>query len=291
MTNQVSREHHFVPKLLLRPWLVKKPTGDEILLDYWWDPRSDSLACKTRGLDRFCFQLDLLSLKKHPLGRDAIERIFFGDIDTQGSLARDVLLNSGPSALSVDQRCDFARLLMSLEARRPANVERLRTEGSATFRDDLDNDPDILREFDNHGIKVLPSDFVERILGRDLEDGALTIVQRLVDNPNVGRRLINAHWDVRRLNSLSGSLTLSDRPLIRINGFDQTGAAWLLPLSPDSAFIACNDKPNLTKLMRLSDRRFVKEFNRSSVRQTERFVFCIDKSHEDWIGRHLRGRL
>lgn len=290
MTNQVSTQHHFVPKLLLRPWLVRKPTGDDVLRGYWWNPRSNALACKILGLDSFCFQSDLLTLKKHSLGRDAVERVFFGDIDTQGALARDILLDSGPAALSIDQRSDFARLLLSLEARRPVNVKRLRTEGSATFRDGLNKDHDILREFERHGINMLPSDFVEQTLGRDLEDSALTVVQRLVDNPTVGSRLINAHWHVRKLNSLSGSLILSDRPFIRVHGYDQPKVTWLLPLSPDSAFIACNDKSNLTRWIRLSDQRFTKEVNRLSVGQTERFVFCIDQSHEKWIRKHLQRR-
>ncbi|MBE0533576.1 MAG: DUF4238 domain-containing protein [Rhodospirillales bacterium] len=289
MTNQVSAKHHFVPKLLLRPWLVKKSTGGDVLRGYWWNPRSNALVCKIRGLDSFCFQLDLLTLNEHVLGRDAVERIFFGDIDTQGALARDIILDSGPAALTIDQRSDFARLLLSLEARRPANVKRLRTEGTATFRNGLNNDPEILREFEKHGINMPPSDFVEQELGRDLEDSALTIVQSLVDNPIVGGRLINACWHVRKLNRLSGSIVLSDRPLIRVHGYDQPGATWLLPLSPDCAFIACNDKSNLARLMRLSDERFVKEINRTSVGQAERFVFCIDRSHEKWIGRHLRG--
>jgi len=244
-----------------------------------------------RGLDSFCFQLDLLTLKKHSLGRDAIERVFFGDIDTKGSLARDILLNSGAAALSNDQRSDFARLLLSLDARRPANIKRLRTKGAATFRDGLNNDPNILREFEKNGVNILPADFVEQTLECDLEDSALTIVQRLVNNPTVGGRLINAHWCVRKLNSLSGSFILSDRPLIRVNGYDQPEAFWLLPLSPDSAFIACNDKSNLAKVMKLSDQRFAKELNRLSVGQSERFVFCIDQSHEKWIGRHLQGRV
>ena len=163
--------------------------------------------------------------------------------------------------------------------------------GSVTFRDGLNSDPDILREFEKNAINMRPSDFVEQTLECNLEDSALTIVQRLVNNPTVGGLLINAHWRVRKLNSLSGSLILSDRPLIRVNGYDQPGAFWLLPLAPDAAFIACNDKSNLAWLMKQSDQRFIKELNRLSVGQSERFVFCIDQSHEKWIGRHLQGRV
>ena len=72
-----------------------------------------------------------MSLKAHDLGRDAIERLFFGEIDTNGTAARDILLEHGPAGLTAGQRCDFARLLLSLDARRPFNVDKLRTEGAA----------------------------------------------------------------------------------------------------------------------------------------------------------------
>lgn len=82
-----SHNHHFVPKLLLRPWLIDGVQGHLDLHGYWWDPRKQRLVCKKRGLNSFCCQLDLLTLRQHRLGRDAIERIFFGDVDTRGAEA------------------------------------------------------------------------------------------------------------------------------------------------------------------------------------------------------------
>jgi len=75
-TLNASRDHHFVPKLLLRPWLVDAADGQRALLGYWWDSRTQKLAVKRKGLEAFCFQLDLLTLASHHLGRDALERVF-----------------------------------------------------------------------------------------------------------------------------------------------------------------------------------------------------------------------
>ena len=61
-----------------------------------------------------------------------------------------------------------------------------------------------------------------------------------------------------------------------------------MPLTPNAAFIACNDKSNLARVLSLSEERFVKDLNRASVGQAERYVFCVDKTHEKWIGRYLR---
>jgi Protein of unknown function (DUF4238) len=137
---KVSDKHHYVPKLLLRPWLIEQD-GQNYLHGYWWDTRTQELKCKKKGLDAFCFQLELLSLRAHKLGRDALERVFFGEIDRKGAEARDSLLENGPAKLSAEQRADFARLLLSLDVRRRVNVERVRIEGREYFVNGLNTDP------------------------------------------------------------------------------------------------------------------------------------------------------
>ncbi|MSO73814.1 MAG: DUF4238 domain-containing protein [Alphaproteobacteria bacterium] len=288
MVKQESKNHHFVPQFLLRPWLVESPPGHCNLRGYWWDSHQGALNQKLRGLKSFCVQMDLLTLSAYNLGRDAIERLFFGEIDTKGADARNILINEGPTGLTGDQRCDFTRLLLSLEARRPGVVTRLRMEGKGHLASELNADPLIRAAMAEQGISDTPSSYVEKQLKWSLEDRALINIQALVDNPKVGGRLINSYWDLRRLDGQDGSLVLSDRPLIRIHGYDQPGASWILPLKPHVAFIACNDLTNLTKLMKFSGQRFIKEVNKSSAAQVERFVFSIDPSHALWLSKCLK---
>ncbi len=285
---QVSIKHHFVPKLLLRPWLIEQPNGQTNLHGYWWDTRSQKLDCKRRGLNSFCCQLDLLSLHAHKLGPDAVERVFFGEIDRKGAEARDLLLEHGPVTLNAEQRSDFARLLLSLEARRPANVERIRKEGPEYFAKELDTDPQILAKMAKLGVLQTPSFYVEKVLGGSLEDRALVGTQRFVDNPKVGEILINAHWDLKKLGPYDDSFVLSDRPLIRINGYDSPGATWVLPLTTKVAFFAANHPTNFAKLRSVPGHRFAMETNKSSTSQAERFVFSADKNHEKWLSKYLR---
>lgn len=275
---------HFVPKLLLRPWLV----GNN-LHGYYWHPWRNQLACNARGLDAFCNQLDLLTLRAAGRKRYDIEKIFFGDIDDRGATARDELLSNGISSLTVDQRCDFARLLISLEARRPYVVNKLlREDGPTYFKGEIDSDPEILAAFDAEGIDHPPSAYAEQELGMCFEDRALGMIQGLVDNRRVGVVLINAHWDVFRVGPYHGKFVLSDRPLIRINPFDKPGASWIMPLTPNAVFVAFNHIENLNRVKRLSRPRLVKEVNRSSVQQADRFVFSVNQSDNAWIGNHLR---
>ena len=279
MTSQESRRHHFVPEFLLKPWAV-----EGVLNGFWWDHREGRLSCRRKGARAFCYGSHLLSVKRHEAGRDVLEREFFSAIDTKGAVARDRLLVEGSASLDVDQRCDFARLLLSLEARRPVVVHRLREEGSRFLANSLDSDPEILDAMEREGLSESPSQWFEQQRGL-LEDRALVTIQRLVDHPDIGETLINRHWSVVRTSCRDDSVVLSDRPLVRVHGYDHPDAAWFLPLNPRTIFCAANPKSSLHDL---PPKRFVSKLNVASAEQAERFVFSVDGAHQRWLGKYLR---
>lgn len=285
-----SRNHHFVPKLLLRPWLKQDANNQNVLNGYYWNNHRNKLEVNSKGLDAFCCQSDLLTLKSHKLGGDAIERIFFGEVDTKGAVVKDILLKDSNKNLTLDQRCDFARLLLSLDARRPAIVEKLRNAGTESYIADIDDDSKILAAMFGAGIKESPSSYYTRSTGVMFEDIGVATIQKLVDTPQIGGSLINSHWYIKHLDE-GGSLVLADRPLIRINGHDQLGAVWVLPLTPKAAFVAVNHLENLERIKRVTSQRFIKATNYSSAFQAEKFVFSIDASHSRWLHKYLKPKL
>lgn len=288
MAQNPARKHHFVPKLLLRPWLIQ---GN--LYGYYFDINKRQLQCRILGLDGFCYGQDLWSFKTDKRGKDAIEREFFGPVDTKGAAARTIILYQEPAKLTEEQRCDFARLLLSLDVRRPRNVNLLRKELPNYYAMGLDQDPVIQAALAESGIDATPSRFLEDRLGRSLEDRALSIIPKLVDNPKVGEYLINAHWGVKGLRLNDGSLVLADRPLIRMphdgrmQRYDSPHAIWILPLTPGAAFIAANSSTDLDDLLRRSGQRFVEDVNKLSAMQAERYVFSIEDSHKRWLCKAL----
>ena len=278
MTSQESHRHHFVPEFLLKPWVV-----DGELNGFWWDRWQGRISCRRRGTKGFCYELDLLSVKRYEGGRDVLERKFFGAIDTNGAVARERLLTEGPDSLDVDQRCDFARLLLSLEARRPPTVDWLRSEGSRFLSEAVDQDPEIRQAMEDEELFGTPSQWFERYGGL-MEDRALAKIQYLVDHPKIGGTLINRHWCVVRTRRREDSVVLSDRPLVRVHGYDHPDAAWFLPLDPRTVFCAVNRK---SPLLDVPPKRLVRKLNVASAEQAQRFVFCVDRAHERWLGKYL----
>lgn len=287
-SSREPRRHHYVPEFILQPWAREWRPNQFLLRGYYWDKFTCRIRHRDNGVGAFCYRIDLLTMKSAAEGKKALlETRFFQSIDTKGSQAIAAMLANGPDGLSAHQRTDIGRLLLSLEARRPTIVNKLLTEGPEYFRKGLDEDPEILKALAAEGVTSSPSSFSESRLG-SFEDRSLLIVQRLVDNPAVGERLINANWYLKRLRSEHGSLVLSDRPLIRTLGFDRPGAIWVLPLTPSVAFVVANHPENLRIVHKISGKTFIRRTNESSAHQAERYVFSVYPGHERTLVKHLR---
>jgi hypothetical protein len=256
------------------------------LFGYYWNKEQERVVCKIRGLDSFCNQIDLLTLHSRKLGKDALETVFFKEIDNKGATVRDFLVQNGPDQLTAEQRSEFARLILSLEARRPINVQKLKGQAS-TFVHGLDNDPNILEAMKRYGFEGLPSDLYLSHKGTSYEDHALSIIEKLVDNKEVGGKLINSIWLIVRVGVFDGSFLLGDRPVIRTFGYDHPNAIWALPLSPKIVFLAANQKTNAVELKRMPVARLVKAVNKHSVGQAERFVFATDASNAKLLAKGM----
>ncbi|RTL72536.1 MAG: DUF4238 domain-containing protein [Hyphomicrobiales bacterium] len=277
----LTRDHHYVPRFLLRPW-----TRAGILWGYYKGvPRAD-LRVRKLGVGAFCKQLDLLSLKASGLRPDALEREFFGAVDDAGAKARDALLR-GETLADADQRSDFGRLLLSLDARRPPVVAKLRNEGAAALRSSVDLDEEVIEAMREHGVTQAPSAYFEEKTGQSLDDRALLMMQKLVDNPEVGRRLINAQWRVYRLGSGDGSFLLGDRPLIRTAGYSRDDCVWALPLSPEAVFVAANTEAVAAKLDQATGCELRERINESTMNQLGRYVFMADESNLPFVRERL----
>jgi hypothetical protein len=288
MSAQVSVEHHIVPKALLRPWLVESSDGQFELHGYWWNARRREMLCRRRGLSGFCFAPHLLTLDAHTDGRDAIERVFFGEVDTKGTIARDLILSHGVEALTADTRSDFARLILSLVARLPENVQLMRAH-RRTLVDGLDNDPKILAAAAEHALDMKPSEMYEMTQG-SLEDRALLVIQPVVDNAEVGGWFVNTSWGVKSLAPGEGTFVLADRPLVRRGGPGDSRTLWALPLTPTKAFIAAAESRHLNELLRATGPRFAKAMNSESVRRAKEYVFSVNPADAVWLGKVMAKR-
>ena len=288
-----AKNHHYVPQFLLRQWLVTR-NDNRVLAAYYLDAKSKQLRChNTKSTQSFCSEDYLLTLEKSPidkngksLGKDAIERHFFGRIDDFASRSINKILESKANIRNSEIRSHIARFLISLELRRPESLSAFR-QAATELGAELNADPAIITSAKALGIQMRPTEYIEDIQRVSLHDNMLSVIQDAVNDKNVGTKLINLSWDVRQIADKNINFVLSDRPLIRIGSLESSSTFWALPLNPQTLIYAVKTAKNLGQIRNLSDLQLARHCNRSSCIQAEKYVFSSDEANEKWLVKYL----
>lgn len=283
------RRHHYVPEFLLRGWAKEWKRNQQLLRGYYWDLRQSRCRYRESGVGAFCHRIDLLTIRSRPKGQADLESIFFQAIDQKGQAAIQAIVAGGVDRLDGEQRSDFIRLLLSLEYRRPSMVDRVRTEGRERLTSSLDQ-AEIAEEFKKLGVDQLPSEYAQQKLDWSMEERAMLLLQSLVDSREIGERLINAHWSLRRLRGEHSSFLLADRPLVRVQGLDHPAATWFLPLSPRVGLYVARHESSHRLLENASAEFLVRASNIDSAGNAERYVFGVGATLPGMFARILHAR-
>ncbi len=283
------KNQHYVPKLLMKPWVLQNNKRQEVLMAYHWNEYTNSVWCKDcLGTKAYCCQDDLVTVEAHADGRDVLEAKFFEEIDNKGAEAVQLLISDGAEALTGEQRKDFALLLLSLEARRPEILDRLRKDGPDFIRQQLNSDELLKKACVENAIEIPPADYVENHIEKLEDEVLLSVLPELTKSRRVLPEILGCRWLVRRFSDGALKLAFSDRPLIRYVSSNASDNIWGLPLTPEIMFVASPNSNYLRKLERESENRLVRAANEKSVAQRDKYVFCVDKDARRWLSKQMR---
>jgi hypothetical protein len=275
---------------LLRNWSVKKETGDEVLLAYSWSPYKAEVALKANlGPSGYCYQPDLLTLPDHPDGPDYLERIRFEEIDRLGASAHRKLLTDGVDAISLKQKEEYAKFLLSLEARRPEVLAQIRTSGVADIKRQLDGDSEIKDALTKIDTNETPAQFYEKNLGSIEVETVQAVVEYLTADSRGFPAAMNSHWGIKKFSG-NLSLVLSDRPLIRHGASGNENSFWAMPLSPDQLLLLAPSKRLFHLLMSQEPGELLRKANISSVGNRDQYVFGTSWTEHGWLKKLFEKR-
>lgn len=281
MNAETAVDHHFVPVGMLRRWSIYQDST--ILRAFYWDNHRSRLASKSRGPRAFCYRPHLLTAVGHPGGDDFYERNVFGAIDDAGALAITDLLDA--KQLPQERRKQFTEFLLSLEARRPAVIEAIRTHGARRIAAMLDSDPTILQAVREGGHTQPPSLVQAKIKGMTLADELMHVVEMLARKSSFADLISSAYWQVRWADP-EFTFALGDRPLIRLNGTGEN-MVWVLPLSPQAVFIATGNENTRRQIASTSGKQLARAINSDSAMQCDKYVFWTQEAPTAWLERRL----
>lgn len=266
-----QKKHHFSPVFYLSGW-CDSTTGK--LIAYSRSYKSvvaKSVYPKATGYQHF-----LYTMKGLPDDRkQIIEKDYMASrVDDPAAKALKVLLDSGTSALTAEQRGDWTRFIMASLHRRPAAVAEI---GEA-FKSSLPLEilADSLKESDK---QELPPHLVD--------DAAKEMVFRTIENDGIGNIIINMRWSVLDMSASQHELLTGDMPYLRYFGLKDPRCTILFPLNPTKLFIATHDRKIEYIINRRSKTEVVRRVNDEVARLAERFVFGRAKDHLEFVNRRL----
>ncbi len=111
---------------------------------------------------------------------------------------------------------------------------------------------------------------------RDVQQGTLMLLRRIMDSEPVGRLLNSMVWGVLTFNSLRYPLLTSDRPYVMTNGLDAPAGHLVIPISPTSIFVAARSMDTMRQLdavCKREDLRMGEKLNDIVARQSHKFVW------------------
>ena len=278
--------HHYVPEFLQKPWTENSPDGklEVFRLDKHGIP-SKRYTPKHTGFDH-----DLYALTEEKIAgmeKQSVEKHFLSLIDNNAARVRAKLEGDGLKSLTIDDRMDWARFLMSLRLRQPAIVEVLKREASDQLRDSLKERPNEYEELATPEDATTLEKWTENEFPGLIGNFGLSFFHELVDNPVIGGKILRMKWWLWDFQDAPYDLLLSDHPCIFVRSIDDPNCVIALPIQPRKAFMA-TQSDEVAKIMRKQrPRDLVMRLNESSVNQTQARIYARNESPRRFIEKRV----
>lgn len=279
-------KHHYVPQFLLRAWSDKTPDGkvETFRLDLPGIP-------STRHAPRHtAFENDLYALTREVvagLEKHAVERRFLRIVDDAAARVRQKLDTEGLNVLSVDERMEWARFLMSLHVRQPHRVHHLRTLAAEQLHAKLTERPERYEELTGKGAPPTLLEWTKQQFPGLIESFGMSFFHEVVDNPEIGTKILGMRWWLWDLSEAPHELLISDQPCIFTHGINDPSLIIALPVGPRKAFMTTNSDHAASVVRNLHPRELVSRMNSSSLNRARVRVYATDARQRRFIENRM----
>lgn len=278
--------HHYVPEFLQKPWTENSPDGKLKVF------RTDiqGIPSKPHTPKHTGFDNDLYALTKEKVAgmeKQAVEKHFLRIIDNNAARVRVKLEKDGLKSLTIEDRMDWARFLMSLRLRQPDIVEMLKRESAQHLKATLNDQPEEYEELAAPEDAPTLEEWTEEQYPGLIENFGLSFFRELVDSPEIGTKILKMKWWLWDFSEAPYDLLLSDHPCIFVRGIDDPNCVIALPIHPRKAFMATRSN-EVTRVMR--NQRpidLAMRLNESSVNQTRVRIYACNESPRRFIENQL----
>ncbi|MEL7737508.1 DUF4238 domain-containing protein [Citromicrobium bathyomarinum] len=260
----IPRDHHYLPKWFLNRW--RGPDGKVVRFTR---PQGSEgpLVCERKVPKAIAYLPDLYHLPDIPDPRESqtLELHFFQQIDDRAAKAIDKL-DRGERGTLVD-RVALAQFMVSLLHRTPTRLKAIQER----LAEDTEGAP-------YEGLKGAAFE-------AKVKATANRLLANLVESPKGARILGKLDIHVLRLQSAGASFLTSDRPLSVSTQLVAPGAFLIMPYSPTSMLMLCNDREIVRSFATQGDKRLAAGINQAIVEQAHEIVVASNTKAMAMIDR------
>jgi Protein of unknown function (DUF4238) len=267
--------HHYVPQFLLRAWTETQPDKSvEVFRLDLPDLPSSRHAPKYTAYQHNLYALTMPVVAG--MEQQAVEKLLLLHIDNLAAGMLRKLATTGLTGLTLENRCDWARFLMSLRLRQPHIIQQLRTESSEYLEVSLIDQPE---EYDAiAGTEDPPTllEWTRKNYPGLIENFGMSFFHELVDKAEIGNKMLRMKWWLWDFTREQNDLLLADQPCIFTTDIDDADLVIALPIGPRKAFMATRSDRVAAIMRRQRPKDLLMRVNESSLNQARVRVYARD---------------
>lgn len=266
------KKHHFLPVFYLRQWAG----SDGRLVEFKKAYRSKVVP--RRGHPQSMGWIDrLYAVEGVPDAEaHAFESAFLSPVDSRAAQAlRAMLDTAGPPGFTADQKQAWSDFLISLMARMPEDIEKLKRYSG---REWLSSIRDLPEEYLRHRHATDPptlNDYLSTPTSVSvLNNAGIVAAKSILGNRQLQSIIAAMYWAILVTDDCRHELLTSDRPIIHTPSLNAPDSHILLPLGPRRLFAAVADQTFLNDLRGRGHDILVQRMNEYVVSAASRYVFA-----------------
>jgi hypothetical protein len=200
------------------------------------------------------------------------------------------LTTTGLAGLTLDDRCDWTRFLMSLRLRQPGIVQQLRTKSSEHLEAALIGSPEEYDTVVDSGDPPTLLEWTRQNYPGLIENFGMSIFHELVDNVEVDNKMLRMKWWLWDFTQEKNDLLVADQPCIFPKGIDELDSVIALPIGPSKAFMATRTDRVANIMRQQRPKNLLTRINESSLDQARTRVYACDACPRRFICNRLAKR-
>lgn len=269
------RNHHYIPEFYLSRWA----RGDGRVAIFSRPQLKVVISWRTP--EHTGYEPGLYSLVgASPETAQVLEKIFMARvIDEEAAKALAFVIEHRGRGMTASHATRIVRFILSLRARHPAAIDRIRREGKRILFDELERDPSEYQALRGPNDPPDLKAFVMQRPSLQVQNFGLLQLPELITNKDLVLRVSGMHWRVVDCASAGIDLVTSDRPAYVKGSLIEGPCLALLPASPTLLLVLATDSHLLNAATRGRLPEVVRRANIACIGHAVQRVYSTSERH------------